>query len=457
MFGDKRNRPQLRILLDSDSLKSESAKRLLNYSDNELFEFVSLGLSTTHTVANVSFGDEDKWYVGEITIDKSTRLIHDRYKNRYGFGYRIADIREISQEIDIKFSDLILAFLLDALIRPESERKTILVTQRRKLLNRLNWRKGGFPRLPMHSILSPDEALIFIDLHCKKNAQYLVAPNYYTDKSLWYLYSLKMKLVSFQPAWSVLVFADETTIPGREDLMEMMASLGSRITDMLIAIDEIGLNYYAGITNDTQDTIIYHFNYWITLFTGVLDSLAWISKYRHQIEFGQQERIGLRTQQQKDFIGLLFQANSRIKQLLSNNTALISLMYNPRDLVVHRARLSGIRFRDEGENFDLNMVRISKVFFDHIVALSREKGGRLGKWGQYRFSNQHFLEPYRFVQRATTALIDFTNEYLRLLDFGEYEETYPRLKEEIQYSAETKEHEAFLRSLELFTKFRLGY
>lgn len=456
MFDDKHTSTLLRILLDSESLKSEGAKKLLSFTDNTLFEFVSLGSSTDHTVAQVSFGNEEEWYAGNITINKLTAYTHSGYTQRTGFGYRIADIKRISEAIDIKYGDLILVYILKALVTSENESKTIRVTERKKLLNRQNWIKGGFPRLPAHSILSPEEASIFIDLHCKRNGRFIVAPNFYTSRSLWYLYSLKTKLVSYQPAWSALVF-DQRAIPDSENLVNMTASLGDRITDMLIAIDEIGANYYAGVNNDTQDAIIYHFNYWITLFTGVLDSLAWISKYRYQIEFPRHERIGLRTSRHEEFTILLFAINSKIKEFLSNNSSVINLMYDPRDLVIHRERLSGIQVSNQNDNLDFNMVRIPAGFFRQVVQLSKEEGKTLGKWGHYRLFDQYFLEPYRFVRKATAVLIDFTNEYLELLDFSEYDTMNPKLKERIEDNNKSKQHKDFLWTLELFAKSRLGF
>ncbi len=453
MFDDKENKKPLRILLDSASLESESAKRLLNYSDNDLFEFVSLGSSKKHTEAKLSLDDQRG--TNEIVIDKSKDRLRG-YKEHIAFGYRISGIKTISKSLDIKYDDLILAFILAELTHIASERKTILVTERKKLLNRLNWAKNGFPKLPAHSIIGPDEAMIFIDLYCKAKNKFLIAPNFYANRGLWYLYSLKTKLPNYQQAWSVIVFGDKH-LPQKEEFMEITASLGDRITDMLMAIDEIGMNYYADVNNDTQDAIIYHFNYWITLFTGVFDSLAWISKYRYQIDFDQFERIGLRKNRQKDFTNLLFQKNNRIKTFLSKNSSVINLMYDPRDLVIHRARLKGLRFDNRNENFYFNMVRIPKEFFDQIVTLSKEKGDTLGKWGHYKSHGEYFLEPYRFVKKVTPKLIDFVNEYLGLLDFDGYKRTIPDLKKKINDSNKSDSHKQFLRHLDIFDKFRLGY
>lgn len=453
MFNEKDDKKPLRILLDSFSLKSESAQKLLNYSDNDLFDFVSLGDSKKHTKAKISF--DDKRSNNEIVIDQSSNRLHG-YKEHIGFGYRISDIKAISKSIDIKYNDLVLIFILAELSHIVSERKTILVTERKKLLNRLNWIKNGFPKLSANSIFSPDEAMIFIDLYCKANNKYLIAPNFYANRGFWYLCSLKTKLPNYQQVWSVVVFGDKL-LPQKDELMEIVASLGDRITDMLMAIDAIGINYYEGVNNDTQDAIVYHFNYWITLFTGVFDSLAWISKHRYQIKFGKFERIGLRKNRQKDFLNLLYAKNNNIKIFLTKSSSVVNLMYDPRDLIIHRARLKGICFDNRNENFYFNMIRIPKEFFDQIVALSKEKGEMLGKWGHHKSHGDYFLEPYRFVKKATPTLINFVNEYLNLLDFEEFKKIMPELKEKIENNQKSDSHKQFLRDLDIFDKIKLGY
>ncbi len=452
MFNEPKEK-KLRVLLDSDSLKSDCAQRLLQYSDNDLFEFVSLGNSTKHTVAELNFEGESS--TTGIVIDKSDKhFCGSEY--RVWFGYDISNIKAVAKKLDFKYSDLVLVYILKALIGPETGQKTILITEREKLLNRLNWSKASFPSIPTNSIFSPDEALIYIDLHCKQWKEYLIAPNYYVNRGLWYLYSFKTKLTEYQHAWSAVVFGG-ASIPDGEKLTDSTESLADRFTDMLIAIDEIGINYYTGVNNDTQDAIIYHFNYWITLFTGVFDALAWISKYRYQIEFDHVGRIGLRTSSHKKFTRLLFEKDAKLRGYLSKNSSVIELMYEPRNLVIHREQLKGLRFNNRSENFDFNMVRIPEKFFDQIVELSKEKGDTLREWGHYQSHGEFFLEPYRFVRKATPALIEFANGFLKLLDFGEYANSDAKLEKEIEGSHDSRKRDDFAENAERFAKHRLGY
>ena len=103
------------------------------------------------------------------------------------------------------------------------------------------------------------------------------------------------------------------------------------------------------------------------------------------------------------------------------------------------------------------MVRIPEGFFEQIVELSKEKGDVLKEWGHYESHGDFFLEPYRFVRKATPALTEFANGFLKLLDFGEYVNSDAKLKKKIEGSHDSRKHDDFAENLERFAIFRLGY
>lgn len=471
---DYQEKRKLRILLDSKSLESDSAKRLLQYHDNKLFEFISLGESKKHTIARLHF-DKGK-NVDLITIDKFDGSSNE-YSSRALLANSTENIRVFSKYLNIKYDDLLLVFILKTFTDNHNHKreKTILITERKDLLNRLNWTKDHFPKIPNHSILHPDEACIFIDLHCKKQNTFQRAPSYHTNKGGWYLYSFKTKLTEYQNAWSV-VTGGARVIPEGKNLQESMSSLEDRITDMLIAIDEIGMNYYTSVDNDTRDSIIYHFNYWSILFMGVFDTLAWMSAYRYRIAQGNPTTIGLKGK--KEFLQCLYEKNPQIQDYLKNNSAIIDLMREHRNSIVHRNLNRDAGFENTGQNQTINILQISREFFYQIVQFSGEKGDEMEEWGHYKFCedcpiwiidlshkeggyyenySKYSLEPYRFVKKATNELIAFANEYLKLLDFEEYCRNHVTLKQEIKDSRQSKNHQHSLRQLDAFDKFRLGY
>lgn len=442
---------RLRILLDMPSLKSSEAMRLMAYDDNDLFEFIAIGKSPKDSELRIKKTPDGR--ISELVIDKTSSKI-DPYQSHYGFFYLDRDMKALSKGLDIKLGDLMNLFFLSTLIVKDQD--TILVTERKKLLNR-RWWDRSFSGIPRYAVLSPREAGIFVDLFCKRHGKYMAAPHYFLGEWLWYWHSMKNKVKDYQLPWSVVVFATKTEIPNKRELMDMISALADRLVDMLTAVDEIGQQYYTGVNNNTQSKIIYHFNYWLTLYVGVLDNLALISQLRYQISFADVEKIGLSKSRNKGFLALVFQKNPRIDNFLTSSSNIINLTFDPRNVVIHRERLKPLVLDNRNEGFYLNMVRISEDFFNRIIALSKDKGHKLSSWGHYKSHNDYYLEPYRFVKETTLVLIDFVNEYLRLLNFKEYLKSHPRIENKIKESHKESTHQNYKKTKSLFEKLSLGY
>jgi hypothetical protein len=54
----------------------------------------------------------------------------------------------------------------------------------------------------------------------------------------------------------------------------ILDGFSQRFCFLLMSIDEMGFQYYRGVNNVTMDDMLYHFNYFILLITGIYDSLA---------------------------------------------------------------------------------------------------------------------------------------------------------------------------------------
>lgn len=442
---------KLLILLDTPSLKSPEAKRLMSYDDNDLFEFVSLGAGLNHPHLEIKRGPTG--LIEQLIIDKSNRKT-EPYQSYHGFAYLDRDMKGLSGFLNIKLDDLMNIFLLSTLIT--NDRKTILVTERKKLINR-SWWDRSFSSVPKYSVLSPREASIFIDLHCKKHGEYMSAPHYFLGEWLWYWFSMKSKVVKYQLPWSTVVFAKEKEIANKRELMDMISALADRLVDMLTAIDEIGQQYYLGVNNNTQSKIVYHFNYWLALYVGVLDNLALITLLRYQIPIVNVEKVGFSRSKHKDFLKEVDKHNPQIDSLLIANSNIVNLTHDPRNTVIHRERLKSVTVDNRNEGFYLNMVRISEEFFNRIVALSKNQGDKLNTWGHQKSHTDYFLEPYRFVKETTGMLISFVNEYLDILDFEKYLKIHPEIKKRIKESETKKSHKDYEQSLSIFEKGNLGY
>ena len=63
-----------------------------------------------------------------------------------------------------------------------------------------------------------------------------------------------------------------------------MDALANRFEFLLRSVDEIGFLYYMKVNNDIKVDMMYHFNYAITLITGIFDSLALITKNTYELK-----------------------------------------------------------------------------------------------------------------------------------------------------------------------------
>ncbi|MCK4635542.1 MAG: hypothetical protein KAT32_01645 [Candidatus Moranbacteria bacterium] len=423
---------KLRILLDSKSLKSDDAKRLFKYSDNDFFEFVSIGELNNYTELKISFKkDYNNSYLS--------------YENKFGksgflFGRNLEDIEKMSKIVDIKYSDFILVFILETLLGSKNI-NTILVTERKKLLNFSHRNKDQFPNVPVHSILSPKAACIFMDLFCKNKKDFFIAYNYNVDKTYWYLLSLKTKLKNYQSVWSISLSLKD------KNLINFFEGLGNKVTDMLKSVDEIGkIYYFEEVNNNSLDTITYHFNYWSILFTGTLDLLALVANYKYQLNFLENNKVGLRNCVNEDFLNELSDKNSDLVNFVRKKYILINLIYDTRNNIAHSFGMDKLIYSSGKISF--NKFRIDEIFFNKIKEISKEDGSELRSWGILKVKcnpkNFCFLEPCRFVKCSTELLIDFTDKFISMLDINDNEK-------EISVSDD------FKNDLKIFEENKLGY
>lgn len=428
---------QLRIFLDSKFLDPKGSTRLCHYNDNDLFELVSIGESLQHKELQII---PDTSGMSSLVIEKVDGP-HNSYKETTAFFHTEKDGEEIAKIIGLSYSELLPVFILEAF--SEHEQLNILISDNPDLLS--NRHHPLFPKIGDHKIFNSREGSMFVDLHCKKNGKYFVAPNFSFNKGLWYRTSMLSKVPYYQNVWSNTVYK-QIQSRNSDRLESSMTALDDRITDMLMAVDHIGLSYYAGANNDTKDEIIYHFNYWSILFTGVLDSLAWISNDVLNLDFSNPMKLGLRGQQtnqkcNQEFITALRQKNSVLADLIETNQDLITLVHNPRNIIAHRERIAGVVAEDVQQKKQYSALKISPDFARAIQHLCVQKRGQRSVENGVEFFSDDFalLEPYAFVKIMTQLLLEFTNDYLSVFDLN------PVVNKELE------------KKVNEFTSFHLGY
>jgi hypothetical protein len=187
-----------------------------------------------------------------------------------------------------------------------------------------------------------------------------------------------------------------------------------------MCIDELGFQYYSGVNNDTMASMLYHFNYFISLVTGIFDALAIKTQKQLEIQFKGDNipsRISLNPTAGRDFLKVLQEKSGDLHKHVIIHNNFIKLIYLLRELILHREMLDTIR--DSTEKRSLNLVMVEQEIKNLIKQCSDNSQDYepISIWGlKQEFFGKYLLEPYHFAKAATGLLIHFCNDYLRQLN-----------------------------------------
>ncbi len=186
----------------------------------------------------------------------------------YGFREGSTELEETSRS----FRDL-LAF--ESIARDDDQ--AIFVTQDQRLIDKRIWIQSRFHV----KILSFLQALEYFDLFLKKRDLYYANPwtRRVDGKAFHYWFLLKALCPYFADAWSIATFGKEIIVNG-DVIQTSLSSLADRFQNMLCASDRIAIEYTKSPVNSTEWEMIYNFNYFVLLTTGVFDSLGWLTLHR---------------------------------------------------------------------------------------------------------------------------------------------------------------------------------
>jgi len=370
-----------------------------------------------------------------LTLDQSiVRLSYEdrgdgsfvarREKERIGFHYSIPpsmiqdlyDCKEDSRkfrEIKGAFLDL-LAF--EAISRWHKN-ESIFVSQSPHLLEKQVWILARFDV----KVLSFVQALEYFDLYLKRRDIYYVNPHItqVDGKAFDYWFLLKDLVPEFAEAWRTIIYGQKI-IQNAQNIQDGLAGLADRFQNAFCASDRISMEYMKRPVNSTEWEMLYNFNYFCMLATGIFDSLAWLTVYRYSIPVHHPIQVSIRVTTSKSkgtrFVKKISQHNSSLESLIKTQQVLINLFYPMRDATQHREPVGGTQFVHSNEGWTASLARVKQ---DAAVAVQNidQLGYPFTKWGLLKIAGiDYFLEPYRFSRQALRKLLTFTNEYLKLLD-----------------------------------------
>ena len=434
---------KLIILVDSRSLndllanQNHIANTILKYHPCEPFDFLRSPVDTDYLELKglpvfIQQYDEN----GNLT---SIDIVTDKLESTTVFDYKMVDIEEIGRHIykkQILTSEereaILLVFVHSALnIRDEMR---VMTTNNEVLLSNRIWFESHFPGRPLN-IATVEETKEVMDLFAKYRNKYYISDHFTTNKWGWYWYSFRSKIPNYHVGDSIF------------------DALASRFVYLLMSVDEIGFQYYSGANNDTMETTIYHFNYFISLISGIFDALAITTKNQLGIKFDKDtvdSRTSLNPKAGKEFLKGVRDKSPDLRQHITKHIHFIKLIYALRKLVVHREMLPKSGFEDVNKKWKANFITVDT----DIVNLITQCGDKsqnyepMTVWGLYSVMPRFcFLEPYYFSKAAATMLVGFSNTFLHLLGFGDFVASL---------EAQAKKDD-FATTLEIFKEDSLGF
>ena len=191
-----------------------------------------------------------------------------------------------------------------------------------------------------------------------------------------------------------------------------------RMTYILMALDEIGFQYYLGVDNDTHDTMMFYFNYFITLATGIFDALALRTKSKYNIEFigdDNPSKISINKKSGVEFLKKIRESNPELRRHITTFSNYIKLIYEIREIVVHREMFEHIRMPIN------NFLKIDENICKMLKNFKKEKSEeeKINNWGLYEDFNFKCLDMYIFAKRAVKEIILFSRRFLELIDYSQ--------------------------------------
>ena len=421
----------IQFILDTDSLENpgqeySKQEKLVRYTDYERFRFLRTPGNPGQNLL------EDTTLLQIEKQREETRQIV-RWEGEFQGVHSVRYIPEIyedwSEEIDwnppgITVEDLELADLFSELLTRRPEQVDILVTCNESILkNRrlLEYQIRRHHKGRMH-VMTPSEAGELAGIYMRMNDDFIFYYNdgssYEIDFTLWY--------------WTIpRVFIKHYTAGGEGYLGSML----DRFDSLFLCLDKLGQQYYQGTGNHTDLRTRYHFNYGISLLTGICDVLALHTRDKYSIKIPDR-KTNLRTGDHP-LLKALKDHNEEAWLFVHDNHEIIELLHTVRNDIIHQSgvikRGPGMSYREHDETtpWESQNLWMSELeekdrmkFNKHYQEIRDEVEDYdpVTKWGvitefdeQPEIGNLTAIEPYRFLKEATRKIAGFTDEYLRLL------------------------------------------
>lgn len=417
---------KISIHIDSQSftegIEDEKFDKLISYAESEFLDFKKspndIDISENFGNSNIPYY-QFKWEKGEI------RGVHIDYNRGGNCSWAFYPKLEVMKRaaIEIYGKDNITQEELESIIQIyaqemfNSDDKTgLYVTKNKIILAKRLYIESKFYQGKLN-IVSPDEACEIVGLFFKNKKQYFVSCNFSNNKGYWYWTFMRNQVPRFHVGDPI------------------MDSLAKRFYFCSMSLDEMGIQYFLNPGNDTIDNTIYHFNYFISLITGIFDNLALKTDSSLEINFTPKMYISINNKRGNKFLKEVRDKRQDIRDYIIKHNNYIKLIYEFRDLIIHQEMLSNFMFEDmsRGSRWRGNFIKITpdvKALID-AIKLDEQTNDPFTKWGLHIHYRDISIEPYHFAKQILKYLSDFIDGYLELLGFSPATESLP-VKDDFQ-------------------------
>jgi hypothetical protein len=286
--------------------------------------------------------------------------------------------------------------------------RPIFVTRNNSLLkNRLKFIKFNPYDFPMPCILTVEETMERMDLFAKFHGKYFTSqPRETLDKGSWYFSSFRSKVPHYQ-----------VQLRSAFEPRPILEGFASRFTYLLLCIDELGIDYY--FSDDASFMMPYHFNYFLPLLTSIFDSLAIAARDIYSLEFAGKEYPTETSLygRGKEFREALKKRNRPLGEHIDRYYKFFRIIHKLRELVIHRQGFKNMGV--ERQNYLVIDKEIAKMIKNCGDKTPRNE--QISNWGVIINPIFVLLEPYHFGRMACLKLIEFADEFVKLLGYDRYE------------------------------------
>jgi hypothetical protein len=419
---------KLGIFLDSRTISEllsnsdDAARRLVLHHGEPMFEFFRSERSPVDVrLEPIAQAEKRTNQAGNFDrFDVTT----ETGQAQYHFGYRDADVETIGKLIFGKDllspneKECVQLIFIQATLNGRGG--NLFVTADEVLLKKRLWFESHFPGGRVN-IANVEEAVEIMGLVAKKTGKYYISNSHTANKGLWYWYSFRSKIPHYN-----FPMPSASTSSSSSD-RHIMEAFAARFVFMLVSLDEMGIQYYSGVNNDTMDNTMYHFNYFISLVSGIFDSLAIEAKNRMGLAFEGDHvpsRTSLSNKSGKEFLRALRDTNQNLRNHITANVDLINITYLLRESILHGEgfRDSAFELNSADAKWKANFLRISTEASEMI----RRCGNRPRKYdpwsefGVYEDISGHWLSPFIFAKAAVPKLVEFSDKFLEMMGYDNF-------------------------------------